>query len=240
MDPDDWTGFIYQIKATPMLNFNIGTDMYGVDTPSPIEPTLPSEAQSGGILGWLGNQLGNIFAGIQNYFNWGLNVEWIMFTYMLDTIASWAGYPGLFSNLFAFLGNLWTGVVTGFSAFASMLASFLTFSGSFLTDLVSNLATGAGIWTNMVTMMMDMIGGAYGTGVDLWTTLNVSQWVIVGLILYPMYLLFLWDQKGFDALADHLLFVKDVLAFIGGVFLRIIEIFTNIISRIIEAIPVAE
>jgi hypothetical protein len=85
-----------------------------------------------------------------------------------------------------------------------------------------------------------MLGGAYGTGLDIWTTLNIPQWIIVGMIVYPLWLIILWDTKGFDAVISHVMFIKDILTFFASIFLRVVEAFINVISRIIEAVPIAE
>jgi hypothetical protein len=97
------------------------------------------------------------------------------------------------------------------------------------------------------TYIGQTISGVFGffTGtsagaVELWNSLNLGQWVILGLIIYPIYLVLLWDTDGLDAVEHELRRDWWVLSTIFGVLLNVARFILDMIGRVIESIPVIE
>jgi len=84
------------------------------------------------------------------------------------------------------------------------------------------------------------MGGAYGTGADIWETLGISTWITLGMVFYPLYLVILWEESGMDAVIQQLTWIFGLLSwvftFMSGVIMEAI----SLISTLIESIPVAE
>jgi len=116
-----------------------------------------------------------------------------------------------------------------FSLFNSLLGIFLSTVG----DVISSLVT-------TVTMITDMFGGAYGAGVNIWEYLNLSMWLQLVIILYPLYLVILWDTNGMDAVIQQLTWIFGLLTWVFGFLVSIIQFILQLVGRIIESIPVVE
>jgi len=203
------------------------------------ETLIPTIGQKG-ILG----ALWSMFAGFgqwmsENVIFGGLNL-WSTFVNFLDTISGMFGYPTFFSDLFSWIAELFgylgdsagyigTIATALFSLFGSLLAAFLTTVADLITNLVAT-----------VTMFSDMMGGAYGVGVNLWETFNIAQWLQLVMILYPLYLVILWDEKGMDAVIQQLTWIFGLLSWLFGFFVSLIQFTIGLITTVIESIPVAE
>jgi len=213
--------------------------MIGVSDPVFDETLIPTVNQRG-MLG----ALWSMFAGFgqwlsENVIFGGLNL-WGTFVDFLDTIAGFLGAPDFFTNLFTWIGEsvgyiaisfeyMVDIMVDVFDLFSSLLGAFLDTMGQLITSIVST-----------VTMFTDMMGGAYGAGVNLWETLGISSWITLAMIFYPLYLVILWEESGMDAVIQQLSWIFGLLSwvftFMSGVIMEAI----SLISTLIESIPVAE
>lgn len=204
------------------------------------EETIQPIVGSKGILSALWTLFANIgnFLG-ENVLFGGLNL-WGTFVAFLDTIAGLFGAPTFFSDLFTWIGDSVSYIGTAFDylieiisdvfdLFASLLGTFLGVMG----DLIGSLV-------NFVTTFTDMMGGAYGAGVDLWETLGISQWITVAMIFYPLYLVILWDQDGMDAVIQQLTWIFGLLSWVFEFMSSVISEAILLITSLIESIPVAE
>lgn len=233
--------YIYIIKTTEELNFKLAAgEMIGVDTPAPIEPVLPDEAFTGGLLGWLGGVFGGIWQWITEALGPAALGFWDTFVGWLDTIASWLGMPNGFSNLLNWLTNAWTWMTLSWTYIISMLTSVFSFLGVTMGKFTNTMSTVVGNWVLVVQGVFDMLDGVYTGGVSLWDQLGMSSWVTLAAILYPLWLVILWEEQGFDAVEKQLRLIWDVVNMLVHVFLTIIQMTLNIIGRIIESIPVVE
>jgi len=213
--------------------------LVGMSDPVFDETLIPIIGQKG-ILG----ALWSMFAGFgqwmsENVIFGGLSL-WSTFVNFLDTIAGLFGAPTFFSDLFSWLAELFTYLGTSaeyvleiladiFSLFNSLLGIFLSTVG----DLISSLVT-------TVTMITDMFGGAYGAGVNIWEYLNLSMWLQLVIIMYPLYLVILWDTNGMDAVIQQLTWIFGLLTWVFGFLVSIIQFILQLVGRIIESIPVVE
>jgi len=116
-----------------------------------------------------------------------------------------------------------------FTLLASFMGKFITLLGEAVIQAVATLQ---GIWA--------FLDGAYTSGVDLWTDLGIWNWVVLGIILYPIHLVLLWDVAGFNAAEREARLVWDIIGFLISGFLKIIQLVIAVVGRIIESIPVIE
>jgi hypothetical protein len=213
--------------------------MRGISSPPWDETQMPTVGNSGlvgaifslfsGIGGWLSE---NVLFG-------GLNL-WGNFVAFLDTIAGWLGAPGFFSWLFdqiaGGLAYLYAGALQTVDMLVPMFLLIGEVLGTFVT-IVSDIITG---FVNTLTIFTDMMAGGYGAGVNVWNDLGISTWISIGIVFYPLYLLWLWEKEGLDAVMQQLgwifgLFVA-IYKLLEGIILGVVQLITSLI----ESIPVAE
>lgn len=213
--------------------------MVGISSPVFDETKVPTVGNTG-LLG----ALWSMFAGLgswlsENVIFGGLNM-WGTFVNFLDTIAGWVGAPKFFTNLFTWIGEsvgylgtsfeyLINIMADVFDLFSSLLGAFLDTMGQLITSIVGT-----------VTMFTDMMGGAYGAGVNIWETLGVGQWITIALIFYPLYLVILWEESGMDAVIQQLTWLFGLLTWIFEFMSGVIREAIMLITSLIESIPVAE
>ena len=64
--------------------------------------------------------------------------------------------------------------------------------------------------------------------------------MILGIIIYPIYLVFLWDEDGLDALEHELRRDWWFLSTIFGALINVGRFILQVIMAVIESIPVVE
>jgi hypothetical protein len=196
--------------------------------------------QSGGFLGmlfsgftWIGKWLSdNIMYG-------GLNL-WGTFVGFLDTIAAWIGFPNGFSLLLIWLGSGITWLTTSFTYLISLILSVFIFLGAIMTDFLSLISQAVTNFANMISVIRNLMDGTITGGVNLWNELNIPMWITIALICYPIYLVIVWDEEGFDKVQNHLMFVFNILNWMVHLFIGLIQTVLAIISTLVESVPVAE
>jgi hypothetical protein len=235
----------YPNQTVFLSNFNIFDLTFG---PSPLEgiqtpvfdETKVVVMPQGGFLGAIATALANLNRWFNIVVGTALLGYWTIFQGFVDSIFTYFGYPGAFSNFISWLGALWGWLADSFSWLITALTSTFILLGTFMTKLLNTIATAFGIFANMIQMIFGLLGGAYGAGTNIWETLGMSTWVMLFFILYPIYLLALWETRGFDAMINHLRGIFDILMFIGNIILSVIRLTTDLIFRMIESVPVAE
>ena len=234
-------GQLVVISDFDVLDYTRSPDLplTGVQTPVFDETKMPVVGNTG-VLG----AIFSMFSGIgqwlsENVIFGGLNL-WGNFVAFLDTIAGWLGAPGFFTNLFAWIGDS-IGYLTSsityslqivwdiFSLFGSLLATFLTTIGQLIASLLSTL-----------TFFVNMMGGAYGNVGNIWNQLGISNWLIVAMVFYPLYLVYLWENEGMDAVVSQLSMIFGILVWLFNFFLLLGNSIMGLITGLIESIPVAE
>ena len=215
-------------------------EMRGIDTPTFTPPEVPA-MPSGGILANFINNINRVFSQLAEVLGSSAILGlWTIFVDFLDTIAATAGAPNFFSNLFDWIAEMLGFLTVSFeylititTAFfiliGALLASFLTIMGDLITSIV-----------NTLTIFTDMMGGAYGVGVNIWETFGISTWIMVAMIFYPLYLIILWDQEGLDAVLKQLTLIFGILFWLFGFFVTVIQFTIGLITAVIESIPIAE
>lgn len=211
----------------------------GLQTPTfeeTVTPVMPMGGWAGSIwtgLNWLGAYLSeNILYG-------GLNA-WGIFVSFMDTIAAWLGFPNAFTNLMTYLNNGWIWLVDGFSYTISFITPFFVLIGSFLGQLITVTSEMATQWAAIFAGIWAFLDGTYTAGINVYNDLGIWQWVQLGIILYPLHLVFLWDRFGFDAVEKEIRMIMDGFGFLVNMFIRLIQLILNVIGLIIESIPVVE
>jgi hypothetical protein len=211
----------------------------GIQTPVFDETTYP-DMPSGGIIGAL-------FSGMSSWFKWlgenivygGLNI-WGTFVGFLDTIAGFIGFPGFFTWLMGMLSQGWSWLVSSFTYIGQMLLQFFLFLASIMVYVVALLTIAVSNIANVISTVASMFSGAYGTGMNIWNDFGLTTWLTLACICYPIYLVILWDEEGFDALSNHLMFVFNILNMLFHFFISIIQLVLSGVHTLIEAIPVVE
>jgi len=212
----------------------------GIQTPPWDETRLPA-MQQGGFLGALWSGLQRLGAMIAEALGPSMLSFWNVFVSFLDTVAGWAGFPGGFSTLLSWVGSFWTWMVSSIGYLVTLLTTiFTTVLGPTLTKFLNLIASVFTQWISIVQTFFSFLDGTFTAGFHVWDELNIAAWITIGAILYPMYLIFLWDQKGMEAVIGQITFIKDVIFTLAHFFLAVAQWFVALIGRIIESIPVAE
>lgn len=223
---------ILEISANPK-------QMEGINTPTFVE-TKTLEMPQGGFFAPLYAAINRFWGALASFFGP------ILLTYAqtligwMDTAAGFFGYPNFFSNLFSYLGHLFNGFIEGVLAFGNIIGTGLSFVTEWLSYMVSVIGDAFAQWLGMFQMGVEMIQGAFGVGVDLWETFNLSLWLTLAFILYPLYLVIMWDEHGLDRVISHLRVVAWIPTLVFKILSWLVMSFITILSYVIEAIPLAE
>lgn len=210
-----------------------------IDTPSFQETTTPVMPM-GGLLGVIYSGLMYIgqFIG-ENIIYGGLNV-WGSFVAFMDTIAAWLGFPNAFTNMITYLTTGFNWLIDSFNYLISLIAPFFTFIGSFMGKAITVIVETATQWAAIAAGAWNFLNGGLTAGFNVFTNLGIWNFIVVGIIAYPIYLIFLWDEEGIGAAIDNVKFLMDIASFFLGLFLGFVQLILNLIGRIIESIPVIE
>lgn len=211
----------------------------GIQTPPWDETKMPAMTNTG-IFG----AIWSMFAGIgkwlsDNILFGGLNL-WGNFVAFLDTIAGWLGAPGFFTNLFNWIGEGFTYLVSSAGYAWDVLANIFVLMGSLLSAFVVTVGELIGSFVNTLSGFVDFMGGGIGAAGNLWDQLGIMTWLTVVIIFYPLYLLILWEQKGMDAVITQLTWIFGLLVWLYHFFEGLVTGVINLVTSLIESIPVAE
>jgi hypothetical protein len=182
-----------------------------------------------GIGKWLGDNI--LFGGLS---------LWPMFVAFLDTIAGGLGFSHGFSNMITWLSSAWTWMLDSVGYVLNIFNAIFTFCISILGSIVSVFVQAITSFVTLIGMIQGFMGGAYGSGVNLWSQLGILQWLTLAIIFYPLWLIMEWEENGNDWLFNHLHQVWGIFAAIGHYFIVIMTFFLDLAGRIIESIPVVE
>ena len=238
------TTFVTKAQRFDVFDFTFGSDpLEGVQTPPWDETQIPTLAQ-GGLLGSVWTTLQNLGGIIGTELR---NALWNAFApsisiaaSILGAIFSYVGLPNPFPALVAWLQTGWFWMAASLGYCLTLLTSFFTFLATFMVQLTAFISEAFQWWGMVFTMTSSFLVGGYGTGVNIWTTYNVPQWITLGLILYPIYLVFLWEEEGLGAVIDQITFIYNTLHLMFYVFLTVIDYVSSMITRLFELIPIVE
>lgn len=211
----------------------------GIQTPYFDEtgyPTLPT----GGLLGSLVSSMSSGLKWISENILYGELSIWPTFVAFLDTLAGWIGFPNLFSGFFSWLGSAWGGLSSSLTWIGAPFVSGFEFLSIFMVQLITLVVWGFTYIGQTISGVFGFFTGTSAGAVELWNNLNLGQWVILGLIIYPIYLVMLWDTDGLDAVEHELRRDWWVLSTIFGVLLNLARFIMDMIGHVIESIPVIE
>ena len=230
----------HSISDYDVFDLTFGSDpLEGIQTPVFDETKVPVMPQ-GGFLGAVVSALSSLAKGLSDVFGPAILALWLIFVAFLDTIAGLFGAPKFFTNLFNFIGNIISWFVTSIGYVVSMLLSMFLFLGATMGKMVNTLTSVVNVFVSMIQKFFFVLDQGWGGASSLWDTLNLGMWVTLAAILYPIYLLYLWEEEGLDAVISQLKFIMDVLAMLIHGFITVIQITIDVIGRIIEAIPIVE
>jgi len=230
-----------ELRNNEVLDLTFSSDPFiGIQTPPWDETRLPTMHQ-GGFLGALWSGLQRLGAMIADALGPVVLQFWDVFVNFLDTVAGWAGFPGGFSTLLSWVGSFWTWMVSSITYLITLFNTiFTTVLGPTLSKFLNLIASVFTQWISIIQTFFSFLDGTLTAGFHVWDELNIAAWITIGAILYPMYLIFLWDQKGMEAVIAQITFIKDVIFTLAHFFLAVAQWFVALIGRIIESIPVAE
>lgn len=232
--------FRWMLRDFDILNFELAlTEMRGIDTPIFVA-TKTADMPQGGFLAALAAALNDGFSVLAEAMGPVLLSFWDTFVGFIDTVFSWAGWPNGFSQILSWIGTLLNYIVDGFTYMLTFLSSWFTFMFSFLGKLFNTLSIAVTYWVQIIQNIFSMISGGLGTGINIYESLNLPVWIILLAILYPIFLFEIWDQRGIEPMLGHVKMVADIFGWIFHMLLSTVQLFLNLIGRIIESIPVVE
>jgi len=157
----------------------------------------------------------------------------------------YAIFPGLGAAAFStfltaivdFLVGLFSWIANSLTHLVTFLTSTFSFFGETLTKMFNTLSTAVNQWVTMIQHIWGMLEGGYGTGVNIWEMLNISTWIIIFAIFYPILLFGIWETQGIDAVLNHLNMIANILSWIFHILLTVVQGFITVVTAIIESLP---
>lgn len=216
-----------------------GSPLQGIFTPPWDETVMPSMRDTG-LIAAIWSLLQLMGADISNNIIFGGLNLWGNFVAFLDTIAAWLGAPNFFSNLFAQIGEAWGWFESSLVYAWDVVANIFILIGELLVVFVTTIADLIVSFVNFLGMFTEFIGGGLGAAADIWDALGLLTWLELAMILYPLYLVILWEERGMDAVIQQLTWIFGLLVWLKDFFIGIATFIITIITSIIESIPVAE
>lgn len=207
----------------------------GIQTPIFDETRMP-RMQVGGFLGFLWVGLLAIANAIAQVVGPALLGFWDVFVGFLDTIFAWVGFPNAFSQFISLLGDAWNWFLTSVSYVVTMITQMFLFLAEVMTKIISLFTTLITQWISIATWFWYMLDTGFYSATGVWETLNIGQWVIIGAILYPVFLLTIWEEDGTQALFDHINFVVNVFLWFVHGFLTLTSFFADLIMQIVDVV----
>ena len=211
----------------------------GIQTP-PFDPPALPDMPGGGLLGALFSGFSYIGKMLGDNIMWGGLGLWPAFVGFLDTIGSWLGLPRAFTNFINWISTAGGGLFTSLVYLASVISSGFAFIAIFMWQLITFIGLCFTYLGQVINGVIGFMTGTVGGAGNVWASLNLTQWVILGIIIYPIYLVILWDEHGLDAVEHELRRDWWVLSTIFGVLITIGRYILQIITAVIESIPVVE
>jgi hypothetical protein len=214
-------------------------DMVGVNTPILVETKVPDMAQHG-FLAPLYAAISKLSQDLVKALGPRVLWAWDIFVSFMDTIAEWAGIPNGFSNLLTWLSTAWSWLTRSFTYLLDFLGPTFTLLDTFSGKMLNTMSTGFGIFGQFATQSFGILDSTRDYGMSLWNLIRLDLWIQLFFILYPVYLLVIWDTKGFDAMLNHINMMLNVFLFFFRIFMGAINLGLAILGRVIESIPVVE
>jgi len=165
---------------------------------------------------------------------------WNTFIAFIDRVFDWLGYPNLRMILQTWISNMYIWMVTSVNYLISLMTSVFDFMNVFMTRWLGLIQTILGQWQYMIVIFLNFIDGAYTSGINFWVDMGGPTWVMLFATLYPFYLLHLYESEGQDAVLGQFTFIMNVVSFMVHLFIGIAQLVINIVSTLIESIPVVE
>lgn len=232
---------LHRIVKVEAINYQFAPDvMQGIDEPILVETKDPAVGYQWGFFEPLRQALMALGAMIVEALGPALLSFWNIFVAFLDTIFTWIGYPGAFSQFIAVLTSAWEWFITSLGYVVDLLVQSFLFLASGMEKFISLVITATTNFILVIQGVWNMLDSGWGMTASLWDTLQLETWIIIGCILYPIHLVFLWDEQGLGVVINEITFLVGIIAFLIKGFLTTIDFFINLIFGIIEKIPVAE
>jgi hypothetical protein len=164
---------------------------------------------------------------------------WSVVVQVMDTLLSFTGNAHLFTDIINFLGTLATNIGNAFTFIGTLLVQGFTLLAAFFNNVATILTSFVGTFVSMWNYFNQILGGAYGVGVDFW---NMAAPVLPSLLTllaigYVIWLIVLWEERGLGAVIDHFRGLFDIATFILGTLLHIAQVFIQFVNGLIEALP---
>jgi hypothetical protein len=164
---------------------------------------------------------------------------WSLIVQGMDALLSFSGNAHLFTDILNFLGTLVTNIGNAFTFIGTLLTQGFTLLGAFFINAATILTSFVGTFVSMWNYFNQIVGGAYGVGVNFW---DMAAPVLPSLLTllaigYVIWLIVLWEEHGLGAVIDHFRGLLDIASFILGTLLYIAQLFIQFVNGLIEAIP---
>lgn len=189
-------------------------------------------AFAGGLINYASQLVSNFGKAMM-----GFGQSWVP---VLDRVSGWFGYPTFFTDILAYISVLYAYLANSVSWVYSMLSNLFVLLGQNMAKFITVISMWTGVLYSFFQNTYAFLDGTYTAGISVYTDLGIANWITVGFVLYPIYLLTVWERHGTEGLIIHLTFVKDVLFNIFSLLFKIAETAYTFLFRLIEAIPLAE
>lgn len=212
---------------------------HGIQQPVFDETRVPT-MQVGGLLGFLWSGLLLLADSISRAFGPAILGFWNTFVGFLDTAFAWTGTPNAVSQLMSMIANAWAWFTSSASYVGTLVAQGFLLLVEVMTKFTSLVVTIITQFISLVQWTWWILDTGFWSTVSVWDQLGMSSWLVIGAILYPLYLLAVWEEYGFDAMILEINFLVGVVAFLIKGFLTLISLAVQIVFSLIEIVPLAE
>jgi hypothetical protein len=231
---------VTKLQHFTVFDLTFGSDpLEGIQTPPWDETKVPTMNQ-GGLLGSIWTGLAWFAVQIVNGVTWAAMTMFNVWVGFCDTVFTTMGFPNVADTYRRWLTDSISFLIDALGYSFQLLTMFFSFLTEYFGKIYTILNMAFTTWMSMLTYFTAFLGGTYTSGVNIWVDYNIPQWITLGLILYPIYLVFLWEEEGLGAVIDQLTFLYNVLHGTVYLLLTIAEYIWAGISRLLEAIPVVE
>ncbi len=211
----------------------------GVQTPPWDETKIP-QLQQGGFLGTLWSGIQWAVNALIQVIQFDMFVRWRGFVLIMDAIFGYFGYPNLMTVISNWLASAFQWMITSITYLLQILASIFLVLGDVMSSVIWTITTAFTIFSDMWKDLVSIFTGTVGTGQEIWFAFNMPAWITLGIVLYPVFLIYIWEEEGLKGLEAHLTFMYNMFMWLVSFLLTIVEYAWAGIARLIEAIPGVE
>jgi len=238
-----------------MMNVKTLSSITEPPTSSPpeiLEPTLepwkraitdlPHKLYEGltGLGSFLNDAFSSFADSVATSMTTGLLSFFQVFINFLDTIIeNWLGIEGAVTQLLTNIVSFFAWVASSFSYAVNLLTEFFLLAAESLGNFLSTVGTVLSGWVTVFDRLWYVLETGFAGGISIYE-MYIGPWLPllpIAIVLYEVYRL---DTGGVEAVYSDITFMINIFMFIFNAFITVLTFFINLMSSLIESIPIME